>query len=293
MGQRPNLRNGKSGAAIAMGLFLLSMVSISAALRWAYPGGSQRLVQTLADYKFRDDSLEENPPTRQALPMLKDWNFVEDLGIEIAQFETVFWEPADTTSLREWLSASEAVQGGDVLEIGTGSGLIAIACLLHGAARVVATDINPNAIANAGYNAQHLRLEQRLETRLVEADNPGPFAVIQQGEKFDLIISNPPWEDAEVNEVAAHALYDPNFALLDGLLEHSAAHLREHGSLLLAYGAKQAIERILLRGPELGWQITQADGRQLSELPEVFVPGMLLVLTPQTETGQQEGSGAD
>ncbi len=210
---------------------------------------------------------------------IKAWHTLDDFSHELAQFETVFWDPADTTSLRLYLAGCESLKEGRVLEIGTGTGIVSLYCAEHGATRIVATDINPQAVANTLYNADLFGVEDKLEVRVVSIDHPGPFAVINAEEKFDLIISNPPWEDAPVEEVAAHALYDPGFALLDGLLEQSATYLHPNGKLLLAYGAKKAIERIVSTAPESGWTVRVLDDRELDSLPEVFVPGVLLELS--------------
>ncbi len=210
---------------------------------------------------------------------IKTWHVLENYKHDLAQFETVFWEPDDTTSLRGWLINDDRLSETRVLEIGTGTGLIAIFCAEHGAFSVVATDINPQAVANARYNAELFGLTDRVEVRLVSPAEPGPFAVVASDERFDLIISNPPWEDLPVEEVAAHALYDPGFALLDGLLANSQNYLRSDGKLLLAYGARTAVQRILATAPGLGWQVHVHDDRTLLSLPEVFVPGILLELT--------------
>lgn len=274
-------RAGRSRAALAVGLFLLGMLLVfPICSRW-FGADRSAASRVLDSYRFDEQWLASQADVKPSTPQLeiKQWHFVDDLQVELAQFETVFWEPEDTDSLRQWISDAEEVEGSSILEIGTGTGLVSIACLLQGAERVVATDINPHAYANARYNAEHLELSPRLETRLVSAESPGPFSVVPADERFDLILSNPPWEDAEVNEVAAFALYDPAFALLDGLLEHAADHLNLGGKLLLAYGAKQAIERIQSKAPQLGWTVTIDDERKLSELPEVFVPGMLLILS--------------
>ena len=90
-------------------------------------------------------------------------------------------------------------------------------------------------------------------------------------------------EDAPVNEPAAYALYDPDFTLLDAILEESRDRLLDDGKLLLAYGGKVAILRILETADDLGWQAEIVDKRELTDLPDVFLPGMLLVLTPDTE----------
>ncbi len=209
---------------------------------------------------------------------IKAWRTIDDFSQDIAQFDSVFWEPEDTTSLREWLSKSALLHDARVLEIGTGTGIVALFCGQYGAAQVVATDINPIAVANARYNAELFGLTHKVEVRQVPPSLPGPFSVIQPNEQFDLIISNPPWEDAGVEELAAHALFDPGFALLDGMLRDGARFLRPHGRLLLAYGARTAVRRILTTAPELGWHVQLIDTRDLEALPEVFLPGMLLEL---------------
>ena len=211
---------------------------------------------------------------------IRDWHYVDDLDAEIAQFKTVFWEPDDTSTLRTWLAQEGRVKDLSVLEIGTGTGLLSLFCLQAGAARVVATDINPNAYANAIYNADHLAIGDRFEARLVPEEAPGPFTKILPNETFDLIVSNPPWEDKEVEEVAAYALYDENFRLLDAILNESFQHLTPQGQLLLAYGSKTAISRIQESAPKKGWKVTIVDARDLNSLPEVFVPAVLLLLEP-------------
>lgn len=212
---------------------------------------------------------------------IKAWHYVSELDTELAQFETVFWEPNDTDSLRAWLSAEPNISSQRILEIGTGTGLIALTCAKLGAFSVLGTDINPAAVANAKYNSGHLGLGGQIEFRRVARDDPGPFSVVKKDELFDWIISNPPWEDQAVREVAAHALYDPGFALLDGILQESDRHLRPGGKLLLVFGARTAIKRILQQAPQLGWSVEVADERELEQLPEVFLPGMLLVLQRQ------------
>ncbi len=210
---------------------------------------------------------------------IKTWHVLDELPCELAQFETVFWEPKDTTSLRNWLRTEGKLLGRQVLEIGTGTGIVALCCGHSGAERVIATDINPNAVANARYNAELCGLTNRVEVRQVPRNAPGPFSVLNANEQFDFIMSNPPWEDAAVEELAAHALYDPGFELLDGMLRDGAKYLKPHGRLLLAYGARTAIDRVLRSAPKFGWRARIIDERELETLPEVFVPGMLLELS--------------
>lgn len=213
---------------------------------------------------------------------IRAWHTVGGFPKQLAQFETVFWEPDDTTSLRRWLSNEAALTGSSVLEIGTGTGIVAIHTALEGARKIVATDINPNAVANAKYNAMHLDIKNivfQLVTTTEELGQPGPFTAIAPGERFDLIISNPPWEDDTVINPAAYALYDTDFVLLDGFINEADDFLLPGGQMLLAYGAKTAINRIHEQGTAAGWTVETLDDRQLDDLPEVFLPAMLLRLT--------------
>lgn len=195
---------------------------------------------------------------------------------ELVQFESVFWEPDDTVSMRKELTKGAAASQRTVLEIGTGTGLLSLVCLANGATRVLATDVNPAAVANAKYNAAMLELEDTFEVRQVNPAQREAFSVIKSDERFDLIVSNPPWEDGQVERPADSAFYDPGFALMDSLLEQLPNHLNAGGRCLLAYGHTPAIKRLLSRCDELGYQSKVLDDRSLDELPQDFLPGMMV-----------------
>jgi release factor glutamine methyltransferase len=78
--------------------------------------------------------------------------------------------------------------GGDaeVLDMGTGSGVCAVLAARH-ARRVVAVDLNPEAVRCAGINALMNHLEHKIEVR--HGDLFAPVA----GERFDIILFNPPF----------------------------------------------------------------------------------------------------
>jgi SAM-dependent methyltransferase len=248
---------------------VLAAVSLGAQLIWA-----ARLSES--GQKLRD--LQR---TRAAGKfVLNRWERISDLPLEVAIYDTVFWEPADTDSLRSLIRTTDLVKGKSVLEIGTGSGLISLCCLNNGANRVVATDINPAAVLNARHNASRLDPGANFEARLVDENHPGAFAVIPEGERFDLIISNPPWEDGTPASVGEYSLYDPGFELLESLLAGAKEHLQPGGRMLLAYGCTAAIRRLIESGPEHGFEVRVLDERRLEDLEPVFLPGMLLELTP-------------
>ncbi|MCO6456176.1 MAG: 50S ribosomal protein L11 methyltransferase [Pirellulaceae bacterium] len=236
------------------------------------------------------DSRAPPPPDTEPAELLASqrveaWHAVQELPGPIAQFETVFWEPADTFSLREQIWHTPLVRDRSVLEIGTGTGLVALCCLGAGASRVVATDINPAAVSNARYNAQLLGWNSRLDVRLVPRSSPAAFSVVEDGERFDLIVSNPPWEPGTPAHIAEFALYDQEFALLESLLRGLPRYLQPGGRALLAYGCVTAIRRAVELAEQLQLRIEVLDDRRLEDLPEVFLPGMLLEVTvPDRET---------
>ena len=130
-----------------------------------------------------------------------------------------------------------------VLDLCTGSGALAIA-IAHARpqARVFAGDISPDAIKLARENAA--RCNVRVDVR--PGDLFAPFA----GERFDVIVSNPPYIPAgELPGLQAEVQREPALALdggPDGLVFYrriaaeAPAHLTPGGWLLLEIGSDQA-----------------------------------------------------
>ena len=206
------------------------------------------------------------------------WVSIVDFPDKLALYRTVFWEPRDSISLRELIRAAKIAKGKSVLEIGTGSGLISLCCAKNGATRVVATDINPNAVACARFNAKRLQVDDVMQVRQVSHADPSAYAVLKPGETFDLIISNPPWENKKPRTIAEFAEDDEDFALMKSLLKDLKVRLNPGGRAFLAYGCVTAINTILKLAPQYGLKAVIHDNRKLDDLPEVFLPGMLVIV---------------
>lgn len=140
-------------------------------------------------------------------------------------------------------SSSEAGGTAQVLDLGTGSGCIAISIALEcPQCEVVAVDASPAALTIARENVQRMG----ANVRLIESDWFDEIAA----ERFDLIVSNPPYIAAADPHLALGDLrHEPPTALAsgkDGLdairrIVSSAPHfLRPHGSLWLEHGYDQA-----------------------------------------------------
>ena len=209
-------------------------------------------------------------------PGIVRWEPIDGLPRDVAIMDSVFWEPADTDSLRRIIFNDPQLREATVLEIGTGSGLVSLCCLQAGAKKVVATDLNPKAVQNARFNATEMGIADRFEARLVPRRAPEAWTVIEPEATFDLIISNPPWENSKPVSVEEFALYDPDFQLLKSLVTGARTKLRPHGRMWLAYGCVTAIRRIQEVAAEQKLSCTLLDDRPLESLPEVFLPGMLI-----------------
>lgn len=101
-----------------------------------------------------------------------------------------------------------------ILDLGTGTGAIALALASHfPAARILAVDTSEDALALAGENAVSTHLAERVQ--LVRSDW---FAAVSADERFDLIVSNPPYltaaETAEAQPEVRN--FEPVSALTGG-----------------------------------------------------------------------------
>ena len=136
-----------------------------------------------------------------------------------------------------------------VVDIGTGSGNIAIAIALSRTdAQVVATDISSEALLLARENVTLHRVEARVALRLGNLFEPlGPDAV------FDLIISNPPYVlESEYSSLMPEVRdYEPKMALVAGedglavirsLVNDAHLHLKLGGLLVFEISEKQAAD---------------------------------------------------
>lgn len=145
-------------------------------------------------------------------------------------------------------SQNQAVQGGTVLDIGTGSGAIALTLAHHhGALTVYATDISSEAIAVARQNADQLGADVTFfEGRYCE-----PLNGRGMERTFDLIVSNPPYIPRKAIESLPEEIrvYEPIQALdggddglecLRAVITQAPQYLRPGGRLIMEIGEGQA-----------------------------------------------------
>lgn len=141
--------------------------------------------------------------------------------------------------LTPWIEDPWAIES--VLDLCTGSGCLAIlSALAFPNAEVAAIDLSEDALAVAERNVADYHLTDRVE--LIQSDAFTKLA----GRKFDLIISNPPYVNAEsVAALPPEYLHEPELALGSGddgldftriILREAKKHLTENGILIVEIG---------------------------------------------------------
>jgi len=130
-----------------------------------------------------------------------------------------------------------------ILDVGTGSGILAITLALEiPGSRVVAVDLSPGALAVAAKNARRLGAADRIS--FLGADLTTALAL----RRFDLVVSNPPYVDrSEIPEISPEVLdFEPHLALFPpGAGDATLARLFAQCTGLrdgLRYGVPLAVE---------------------------------------------------
>jgi len=187
-----------------------------------------------------------------------DFKYVPELNEVIAVFPTVWRISRESEGLRKVLNKNDLSWAENVLDIGTGTGILGLIALKQGAKKVIGTDINPNAVDNARYNAKKLGYDNVFEVRLVSKNNPKAYSVIKKEEEFDLIISDLPYGEGKPANSIEYAVLDENRLLLRSLLAGIESHLTKNGkawilmggedniSLVLALASKHALKAVLI-----------------------------------------------
>lgn len=148
-----------------------------------------------------------------------------------------------------------------VLDMGTGSGCIAIACAkAFPRAKVDGVDISKDALEVAKINVRKHRLGRRV--RLVESDHFSGLSD-QPEQTYDIIVSNPPYVGArEMKTLPAEYRHEPRIALASGhtgldsvrvLLREAWRFLRPKGLLVVEVGNTETAVRRAYRDLPFVW----------------------------------------
>jgi len=149
------------------------------------------------------------------------------------------YEPAEDSFL---LAENFSAKKGDVvLDMGTGCGLLAVLAA-EKAKKVVATDVNPQAIHCTSQNALLNNVKNKIETRQGDLFKP-----VRKSERFNLILFNAPylpsqeWEEKDLIS-RAWAGGKTGRKVIDRFIQEAPAHLSENGRVLLVQSTLSDVE---------------------------------------------------
>jgi methylase of polypeptide subunit release factors len=165
--------------------------------------------------------------------------------------------------------------GKNVADIGTGSGILALAAARAGANMVLAADINPNAALTAAENARANGLGQvtAVCSDLLSGIAPRPL--------FDVIFSSPPKHAGEPRDLADSGWHaGPAYRYIDALFDHCRERLRPGGRMYVMVSSDSDLDLF-------GWLIGKAGFQaKLAHEHSIFIESFLIYeLVPGTEGG--------
>ncbi len=150
--------------------------------------------------------------------------------MKIEVFEGVYEPAEDSYMLIDALKDAK----GKVLDMGTGTGIVAIHLALMGC-DVTAVDINEKAVENALYNARI----NGVELKAIKSDL---FENVEG--KFDIIVFNPPYLPTKGEDIAWDG-GEEGIEIIDRFLFHAINYLVDNGEIYIIMSSLGNVEQIL------------------------------------------------
>jgi release factor glutamine methyltransferase len=153
---------------------------------------------------------------------------VEVEGISLVVCKEVFPPDVGTIS-RHICRQLTQYRAESALDMGTGSGFLALAMRGHGFRDVWAVDIDPQAVA-----CTRMNLDRNPQLKPIEVRQSDLFSNVPPDQKFDVITFNQPFFAAVDDYYLAPSL-DGGRPIIFRFLDQARAHLNEHGVLIMSH----------------------------------------------------------
>jgi ribosomal protein L3 glutamine methyltransferase len=227
----------------------------------AYP----RLLTSRQEARI-DGLLRRRIAERVPLPYLTHRAFFAGLELYVDERVLVPRSPIAELVLQRFAPWMNARRVRHVLDIGTGSGAIAVACAkAFPRARVDAADISTGALQVCRRNVRRLKLEKRVA--VLRSDY---FSAVPD-RQYDIIVSNPPYVGrAEMRALPPEYRHEPRLGLASGpdgldsvraIFAQARSHLRNDGILVVEVGnTEAALLRAFPRMPFIWPRIAMGGG---------------------------------
>jgi release factor glutamine methyltransferase len=149
--------------------------------------------------------------------------------------------------ISEFMAQNISVRPEDeVLDMGTGSGILAITAAKT-ARRVVAVDINNNAVVCAKENAKRNGADN---ITFLQGDL---FSALSDDIKFDVILVHPPFTEGKEEGNNPNGKYNVKKSFARQFFKEAREHIRPQGYSQIIYPSYAGMERVLDIAREHGW----------------------------------------
>lgn len=179
----------------------------------------------------------------------------EVVGLAITVLPGV-WSPQYDWSSAFYVENFPDVTGLRFLEIGSGTGVISVFAGLRGASKVVATDVNPEAVHNT-----------KLNFELHDLSNAE--AILSEGfdriaERFDVITWNAPYHGSHPNDLLERGCADEDYRGIRAFFDGVQNHLNPGGVVVFGFSESGDLPliRSLIAGAGLRVKRELSDWRQ-------------------------------
>lgn len=155
------------------------------------------------------------------------------LGKEFIVFPNVF-SPKYFNDTEPFAKNLPIKRGEEVLEIGPGTGIISIFAAFKGAKKVLAIDVNPDAVKNTRKNIKKHKLQKKVSIR-----QGNLYDALKKNEKFDVIFWNTPFGLVKEKNITnlEKSIYDSGYKSTERFIKESKYHLKKNGRLLIGFSS--------------------------------------------------------
>ncbi|MFF9127939.1 HemK2/MTQ2 family protein methyltransferase [Streptomyces sp. NPDC014889] len=185
------------------------------------------------------------------------------LGLTLTVPSTVM-TPCPVSPILGGAVFAEVQEGDRVLDMGTGSGSLAITAAAK-ASEVVAVDINPDAVEAVRANAARNGVADRVQAQLSDV-----FSAVEG--TFDLIIFNPPFQWFAARDVADSATTDESYGALTRFFREARKYLAENGRMMIFFSTMGDVQYLQKLIDEEGFrhEVVFRTLRPVADLPVEF-----------------------
>ncbi|MFG2544988.1 50S ribosomal protein L11 methyltransferase [Streptomyces sp. NPDC048594] len=217
-------------------------------------------------------------------------------GREWTLLPDVFAPPYTTSTdaameLLDFHEAHQLARHGSFLEIGCGTGVIAVNAALRGCERVLATDINPLAVRNTALNAQRHGVADRVcaqESDLFDALDPhARFDTVYWHSNFVLAPS-----DYRYTSLHEQAYVDPGYAAHRRYLDQAPLWTTKGGRALLQFSNRGDLESLSALADETERELSTVRSLHVEEGQDTIEYLLIEIARRDTSSPRPQRAGA-